>query len=234
MKAMVSVMCCGRLVLVAMAFAWLTASGPCPLMQLCRLIPPGTNPPPAPASLASYSPWIRPMNSLITLRWNHGGRKVCSATSQRGGKITKSMLAVPGVSLGEVGTVVADRADGGEAAQIVAVGGVAAVPRHHVERRMVDRRRPQGALELRDQLEFAFDVLVRRGRRLEVARIGEAVGADRPQFRQPQRRTEVLADVAARRSIGQFNPEAQPARNQRDLLRLDFQHAEFGRDPQAA
>ena len=45
------------------------------------------------------------MNSFMVLRWNHGGRKVCSATSQRGGKITKSQLAVPGVSLGEVSTV---------------------------------------------------------------------------------------------------------------------------------
>ncbi|MCW0466391.1 hypothetical protein NB705_003464 [Xanthomonas sacchari] len=45
------------------------------------------------------------MNSLATLRWNHGGRKVCCATNQRGGKIAKSMLAVPGVSLGAVSTV---------------------------------------------------------------------------------------------------------------------------------
>ena len=30
------------------------------------------------------------MYSDITLRWNHGGRKVFSPTSQRGAKITKS------------------------------------------------------------------------------------------------------------------------------------------------
>src|SRR6267378_3649261 len=48
------------------------------------------------------------MNSLITLRWKKGGRKVCSATIQRGGKITKSQFAVPGVSLGEVSTVKID------------------------------------------------------------------------------------------------------------------------------
>ena len=45
------------------------------------------------------------MNSDITLRWNQGGRKVSSATSQRGGKITKSTLAWPGDSDGEVSTV---------------------------------------------------------------------------------------------------------------------------------
>src|SRR3546814_6456590 len=48
------------------------------------------------------------MNSLATLRWNHGGRNVSCATSQRGGKIAKSMFAVPGTSLGEVSTVKID------------------------------------------------------------------------------------------------------------------------------
>ena len=48
------------------------------------------------------------MNSLIRLRWYQGGRKVSSATIQRGGKITKSQFAVPGVSLGEVSTVKID------------------------------------------------------------------------------------------------------------------------------
>src|SRR5215467_12891260 len=45
------------------------------------------------------------MNSHITLRWYHGGRKVSSPTSQRGGKMTKSTLAVPGISDGAVSTV---------------------------------------------------------------------------------------------------------------------------------
>ena len=44
------------------------------------------------------------MNSLAMLRWNHGGRNVSWATSQRGGKIARSMLLVPGVSLGECRT----------------------------------------------------------------------------------------------------------------------------------
>src|ERR1700733_3425576 len=44
------------------------------------------------------------MNSHITLRWNQGERKVSSPTSQRGGKITKSMFAVPGMSDGAVST----------------------------------------------------------------------------------------------------------------------------------
>jgi hypothetical protein len=48
------------------------------------------------------------MNSLITLRWYQGGRNVSSATIQRGGKITKSQLATPGVSDGLVSTVKID------------------------------------------------------------------------------------------------------------------------------
>src|SRR3954453_8294880 len=45
------------------------------------------------------------MHSLITLRWNQGGRNVSSEHIQRGGKITKSALARPGVSDGLVRTV---------------------------------------------------------------------------------------------------------------------------------
>src|SRR6188768_2575305 len=73
-------------------------------MQLCSDAPPGLKP----SGLASYWPWTRPMNSLMRLRWYQGGRKVFSITIQRGGKITKSQLAVPGVSLGAVSTVKID------------------------------------------------------------------------------------------------------------------------------
>jgi hypothetical protein len=48
------------------------------------------------------------MHSLMMLRWNQGGRNVSSATIQRGGKITKSALARPGTSEGEVSTVKID------------------------------------------------------------------------------------------------------------------------------
>src|SRR5580700_3672685 len=79
-------------------------SGPCEVKVLCRLAPPGRNP----SALASYTPCTRPMNSDMMLRWYQGGRKVSSPTSQRGGKITKSTLARPGDSLGEVSTVKID------------------------------------------------------------------------------------------------------------------------------
>ena len=82
----------------------MSASGPCGTKVLCSEPPPGLKP----SALASYSPRTSPMNSDMTLRWNHGGRKVSSPTSQRGAKITKSQLAGPGVSLGVVSTVKID------------------------------------------------------------------------------------------------------------------------------
>ena len=98
---------------------------------------------------------------------------------------------------------------------------------------MADVRAPQVALELGDQFELAFHVLVGRHRRLEIAWIGQAVGADGPQVRQAQRCTEVLADIAARLAIGQFDQEAHTARDHGDLLRADIDHAELGGDAQA-
>ena len=73
-------------------------------MQLWIETPPGRNP----SAFASYTPCTRPISSLITLRWNHGGRNVSSPTSQRGGKIAKSTVAVPGRSEGAVKTVKID------------------------------------------------------------------------------------------------------------------------------
>ncbi|KAG0773075.1 hypothetical protein G6F22_015190 [Rhizopus arrhizus] len=133
-----------------------------------------------------------------------------------------------------VRVVVTDRADGVEAAQIVAVRRVVAVPGHHVQRRMVDRCAPQAAFELGDQLEVTVHVLECRMRGLEVAWVGQAVGADRAEVGQLQQRAVVLADVAAARAVGQFHPEAHATRDHRDLLRLDLDHAHLGQQAQRA
>src|SRR5208337_1206706 len=87
-----------------LALANVSASGPCEAKVLCRLAPPGENP----SALASSTPRTKPMNSDMMLRWYQGGRKVSSPTSQRGGKMTKSTLASPASSLGEVSTVKMD------------------------------------------------------------------------------------------------------------------------------
>src|SRR3954467_7187008 len=100
MKASVSATRCGASS-AALAFSKVAASGPCASMLLCRLTPPGTKP----SAFASYTPCTKPISSLITLRWNQGGRNVSSATSQRGGKITKSQLATPACDEGDVSTV---------------------------------------------------------------------------------------------------------------------------------
>src|SRR2546428_5358397 len=100
MKAGVFSILCG-LSSAALALSKVARSGPCADMQLWIEMPPGRKP----SALASYTPCTRPISSLITLRWNHGGRKVPSATSQRGGKITKSQFATPRWPEGEGSTV---------------------------------------------------------------------------------------------------------------------------------
>src|ERR1700682_3207057 len=100
MNAMVSATFTGFDVSAFDAFSKVPASGPCPDMQLCRLDPPGMNP----SDFASYTPCTRPMNSLATFRVNQGGRNVSSFTSQRDGKITKSMASTPGVSVCDCST----------------------------------------------------------------------------------------------------------------------------------
>src|SRR3982750_3765963 len=98
---------------------------------------------------------MRPMHSLITLRWNQGGRNVSSATIQRGGKMTKSALARPGTSLGEgrTGMIVGDGADRIESAKIIFAGRQIAVPGDDVERAVIEIRDPERSEMLLDQGE---------------------------------------------------------------------------------
>ena len=111
------------------------------------------------------------------------------------------------------------RVDAVEARQIVLVRRVVAVPRHHVERRVIDLRDPQLAEEFGDDAAVRSTIFERRHRREEVARIGQPVGADRAEFRQTERRAVVFADVAARRAVGQIDAELDAARNHADLAR---------------
>ena len=131
-----------------------------------------------------------------------------------------------------IGMVVEQRADRREAPQVVFVGIVVAVPGDHVERRM----RHLGAIKLAapfdDQRAGLFAVLVGRDRRVEIARVGEAVGADRPAVRQRQRAAVVLAHVGARRSVDQFAAEDHAAGNDADFAGLDLDDAELGAEAQ--
>ena len=147
------------------------------------------------------------MNSLITLRWNQGGRNVSSATIQRGGKITKSQFAVPGVSEGEVSTVKIDGSGWSKLtvpivlkrARSYLYGRVVAVPGDHVERRMVERRAPTGGRRTSRPARTG----PRGPRTPRRARGSRARSRGRSrrsgQLGQAERRAVVLADVAARR-----------------------------------
>ncbi|MNM31228.1 hypothetical protein D3C81_418000 [compost metagenome] len=129
--------------------------------------------------------------------------------------------------------VEADRADGVEAAQVIFVRHVVAVPGDHVQWRMVELAAPQFTEEFLHQLHRAIDFFVMGHRREEVARVGQAVAADRPQVRDAQRRTVVLGQIAAGLGIEQFDTKLQATGQHGDFQRLDFQHAQFSDDAQA-
>ena len=111
-------------------------------MQLCRLAPPGRK-----SFRLGVIGAVDQAHKLVHhVAMKPGRPKVCSATSQRGGKIPKSTLAVPGIRRrrrqhgvdGWVGMVETYRVDAVERRQVVLVRRVVSMPADHVERRMVD------------------------------------------------------------------------------------------------
>jgi hypothetical protein len=133
-----------------------------------------------------------------------------------------------------VGVVEEDRADGGIGAQIVLPGRVVAVPGDDVERRVRDLGDVELAAPLDGDARGGVAVLERRDGGLEVARVGEAVGADRAAVGQVELLAVVLADEAAARAFEDFHAVEEAAGEERDLLRLDVDDAEFGAEAQAA
>ena len=132
-----------------------------------------------------------------------------------------------------VGVVEQNRADRREAAEVVLVGRVVAVPGDHVERRVGDLRHPQRTAPLHGQLRGCVAILVGRDRGQEVARVGQAVGADRPALGQGQGTAIVLAQITPDRTVRQLGAELDAARDHRDLAGLDVDDAELGAQPQA-
>src|SRR5215207_5039349 len=92
-----------------------------------------------------------------------------------------------------------DRADGGEAPQVVLVGRVVAMPGDYVEGRMREFGGPEYAAPLHDHLRRSILVLKSRYGCEEIARVGETVGADRTAIGQGKGPTVVLAQVATGR-----------------------------------
>nr|BFE94312.1 hypothetical protein GCM10020185_48480 [Pseudomonas brassicacearum subsp. brassicacearum] len=78
----------------------------------------------------------------------------------------------------------ADRANGVEAAQIIFIRHVVAVPGHHVEGRMIQLAPPQLTEEFLHQRGRLREVLVMGDRSQEIPRIRQAIAADGPEVRQ--------------------------------------------------
>ena len=164
-------------------------------MQLCRLAPPGTNP----SALASYSPWISPMNSFMKVAMeprrtkrmlgDHPSRRKNYEVDIRGSRNfrRRSQHRVNR----RIRMIEAHGVDAIEIRQIVLVGHVVPMPGNHVQRRVIDRRRPESSLELGHNPVIALSIFKRRYRSQKVARIRQTVRANR--YPDP-------ADEAARRS----------------------------------
>ncbi len=111
-----------------------------------------------------------------------------------------------------IGMVEQDRTDGRKRRQIIFVGRVVAVPRNNVERRMAKFGDMELAAPFDDQPARRLLLLEPCDRRLEVARIGKAVRADRSAVGHGELGAVILADVAPRRLVDQFDLEHQAAR----------------------
>src|SRR5258708_39632181 len=98
---------------------------------------------------------------------------------------------------------------------------------------MLERARPQATHELPHDL--ALSRFLERGQRHhEVARLRQALRADGPELRQAERRTVVLAHIAARLPLEEGDLELHAARYDGDLARRELQPAELRENQQPA
>src|SRR5690606_10378710 len=134
---------------------------------------------------------------------------------------------------GWVRVIEADAAQRVEAAQVVFVGRIVAMPGNHVERRMIHVGLPQKPAELRNELEAADQVFVGCPRRHEITWVGQAVRAYRPQIRQLEQSAEILADVASRFAVGQYRAKPDTARNNGNFQGLNVYAPHFSVQLQA-
>ena len=87
---------------------------------------------------------------------------------------------------------------------------------------------PEAAEEFRRDVELAVAIFEGGDGRFEVARIGEAIGADGAEFGQAKGQAVVFADVAASLFLGEDDAEFDAARDDADLAGSDIENAEFG------
>ncbi len=128
----------------------------------------------------------------------------------------------------------ADGIDRHEAAKVIGVGRQVAVPGDDIEGRMVQLRGPKTALKLLDQFKGLIPVLEPGLRALEIARIGQAVSADRTELRKPEHGPIVFTDIPPGGRVQQDHREANAARDHGDLQGLKVDQPKLGDEPQPA
>src|SRR5689334_17695832 len=93
---------------------------------------------------------------------------------------------------------------------------------------MVERRGPQVAKVFLDDFGRLVAVLVPRNGRLEIARVGKPVGADRAQLGQAERQPVVLRDIAARFAVQELDAKLHAPWDETDRAGRDLKPPEFG------
>jgi hypothetical protein len=173
------------------------------------------------------------------LRWNQGGRKV--SCHRQDARREDHEIEVRGARAcrwrmqhqedRRVRMVVADRADGVEAAQVVLVRRVVAMPATTSSGEWSDRRATAGP--------GTWPPVRTRPRRPRTPRSASGSRADWPgrwsrsaRGRAAQHGAEVLADIAARRAIGQLDAEADTRAESRRSPAARPRDAQFGHEAQ--
>src|SRR5208337_521285 len=126
--------------------------------------------------------------------------------------------------------IVEQRAHRTENSQVIFVRRVVSMPGDHVERRVIERAVEEAAAPFERQDASRFLVLEGGDGRREIARVGEAVGADRAAVRQGEGRAVILAQIAARGPRDQRDLELHAAGYHANLARRRYEPSEFGEE----
>lgn len=105
------------------------------------------------------------------------------------------------------------------------------MPGNHIEWRMAQFGLPQGAAPLDVEGGRDIAVLVRRDGGQEVSRIRQTVGTDRATLGKGECPAVVLAQVAARSTVGHLDAQFHASRDDDDLAGFRVDDAEFGPEP---
>ena len=97
-----------------------------------------------------------------------------------------------------------------------------------VERGVADLAHMEAAAPFDRQAAGLFAIFESGDRRLEIAGIGEAIGADRPTIRHGELGAIVFTDIAARAGLEQLHVEFYATWDDANFPRLDLDAAEFG------